>query len=116
MKKTIKNVLKLIAASAITLSISAPVRAEDCRAEYDRRIDHIEHKLAKERDDVRREHDRLERAYREHRGSPEHKEELRRDLERAKGRLRRAEQVMGEKRAEAKRELHECEERHRHHH
>ena len=116
MKMAIKDILKLIAAGVLTLLISSPARAEDCHAEYDRKSDHIEHKLAKERDEVRRDHDRLERAYREHRGDPERKEELRRDLEHAKGRLRRVEQVMEEKRAEARRELHECEERHRHHH
>ena len=110
------RVVLFCAGCLLGATLSVPAWAEDCRSEYNRRIDHIEHNLAKERDEARRDHDLLERVYREHRGGPALKEELRKDLERAKEELARIERVMVEKREEARRQLHECEERQRRRH
>lgn len=107
----VKVLFAVFASGLLSLSSAAPGSGQDCRAEYDRKIHHINTALAQERLEVRRDRDRLERAYREHRGSRERRAELRREYEREKDKLRQLERHLRQRREDAKRELRECQER-----
>ena len=95
----------------------APVslRADRCQEEYDRKIHHIEKQLNEEHRELVRAHERAEHALRAHRGSHERREELRRDLERAKDRMHQVKERIARLRREAEHEYKECQRQKTHH-
>ncbi len=106
-----KILIAMLVSGTLSLAFAAPGSSQDCRAEYDRKLHHLNTALAQERLEVKRDRDRLERAYREHRGSRERRAELRREYEREKDKLRQLERHLRQRREDAKRELRECQER-----